>query len=137
MAHIQASGISLAYGDRDLLSDVSITLASGDRCALAGANGSGKSTLMRILAGELHVDTGSIALSAGARVVYLPQSGVSHTGRSLLQEVEQAYGEIAELLEEQETVATEMQGMEPGDERLDTLLHRHHEIQERIELSGY
>ncbi|MFW5686262.1 MAG: ATP-binding cassette domain-containing protein, partial [Spirochaetota bacterium] len=137
MAHVHATDISIAYGDRDVLSHVTINLSSGDRCALAGANGSGKSTLMRILAGLHSPDSGSVVVSAGARVVYLPQSGITHHGRTLLDEVELAYGPIAELLAEQERVAERMQRCSPGAPELDDLVHEHHELQERILHSGY
>ena len=137
MAQIQASGVSLAYGDRDILDNVSIKLSSGDRCALAGANGSGKSTLMRILANHISPDAGSIALSADARVVYLPQSGVSHKGRTLMQEVELAYGEIDDLIREQDAIAAKMQATGDTSVDHDTLAHEYQAIQERIEASGY
>jgi ATP-binding cassette, subfamily F, member 3 len=137
MAHVQANDISLAYGDRDLLSRVSLTLSSGDRCALAGANGSGKSTLMRILAGLHEPDAGSVVRSLDARVVYLPQSGVVHHGRNLIEEVELAYGRIAEILEESETVAEQMQHASPDDPALEQLVHHHHELHERVQKSGY
>ncbi len=137
MPHVQANDISLAYGDRDLLSHVSLTLSSGDRCALAGANGSGKSTLMKILAGLQEPDAGSVVRSLDARVIYLPQSGVVHHGRSLLEEVELAYGRIAEILEESEAVAEQMRHTAPDDPQLEELVHRHHDLHERVQESGY
>lgn len=137
MAHVQANDVSLAYGDRDLLFRVTLTLSSGDRCALAGANGSGKSTLMRILAGHLQPDAGTIVTSADARVVYLPQSGIAHRGRTLIAEAEQAYGSIEEILAESEAVAERMQEVPQGDPELDELVHRHHDLHEQVASSGY
>jgi ATP-binding cassette subfamily F protein 3 len=51
MAFVQFSQVSLAFGDRDILKDVSVNLASGTKAALTGANGAGKSTLIKIMAG--------------------------------------------------------------------------------------
>ena len=51
MAFIQFSKVSLAFGDRDILKDVSVNLATGTKAALTGANGAGKSTLIKIMAG--------------------------------------------------------------------------------------
>jgi ATP-binding cassette subfamily F protein 3 len=137
MAHVQATDISLAYGDRDILSHVNLTLSSGDRCALAGANGSGKSTLMKILAGLQSPDTGSVVTSAGSRVIYLPQSGITHHGRTLLDEVDRAYGDIAGLIRERDRLAEEMQRRSADDPALADLIEDHHELLERIQRSGY
>ncbi len=137
MAHVQATDINLAYADRDILASVNLTLSSGDRCALAGANGSGKSTLMKILAGLLVPDSGTVIATSGARVVYLPQSGITHAGQTLEQEVELAYGPIARLIREREEVAEQLQKHGPNSAGLDGLVHAHHDIQEQIEQSGY
>ncbi|HKJ84557.1 MAG TPA: ABC-F family ATP-binding cassette domain-containing protein, partial [Spirochaetia bacterium] len=137
MAHVQANDISLAYGDRDILSNVSLTLASGDRCALSGANGSGKSTLMKILAGLQIPDSGTVVTSRDCRVIYLPQSGITHASRSLLEEVELAYGEIAELIAERDRLADQLQRTDQDNPGLEELVHQHHDVQERIQHSGY
>jgi len=49
MAFVQFSKVSLAFGDRDILKNVSINLQSGTKAALTGANGEGKSTLINAL----------------------------------------------------------------------------------------
>ena len=51
MSFVQFSKVSLAFGDRDILKDVSVNLATGTKAALTGANGAGKSTLIKIMAG--------------------------------------------------------------------------------------
>lgn len=137
MAHLQATGVSLAFGDRDVLSSVTLTLSSGDRCALTGANGSGKTSLMRIIAGLQHADSGSIAVTEDARIAYLPQSGISHSGLSLAAEVDLAFGRVAGLAEERDAVAEELGELSPGDDRIEPLLHRHHDLEEQIQRSGY
>ena len=91
MAFVQFSRVSLAFGDRDILDNVSLNLASGTKAALAGANGSGKSTLMKVLAGTINPDGGDRAIQKNTRVSYLPQSGIVHTGRTLMDEIETAF----------------------------------------------
>ena len=67
---------SFGYGDRAVLSEVSMTLAPGDRIALLGANGMGKSTLLRGLAGQLAPTDGTIEHSPYARIGYFAQHRV-------------------------------------------------------------
>ncbi|MCL2069377.1 MAG: ABC-F family ATP-binding cassette domain-containing protein [Treponema sp.] len=80
MAFVQFSKVSLAFGDRDILLDVSLNLATGSRAALAGANGAGKSTLMKLIAGLIQADSGERSAQKGCRVSYLPQSTSSEWG---------------------------------------------------------
>lgn len=65
--------ISFGYGDRVVLSEVSMTLAPGDRIALLGANGMGKSTLLRGVARRLAPSAGTIEHSPYARTGYFAQ----------------------------------------------------------------
>ena len=80
MAFIQFSKVSLAFGDRDILKDVSVNLATGTKAALTGANGAGKSTLIKIMAGLVEPDSGERVAQKDARIAYLPQSGLVHSG---------------------------------------------------------
>lgn len=137
MAHVQATGISLAYGDRDVLKEITVNLATGDRCALAGANGSGKSSLMKILSGLAAPDSGSVTTTAGAAIAYLPQSGITHRGRTLAEEMDTAFDEIARLQEEKDRLAHEIAELGEDDPGLHELVELHHHIDERILWSGY
>jgi len=136
MAFVQFSKVSLAFGDRDILKDVSLHLAAGSRACLAGANGSGKSTLMKVLAGELPADSGDRAVQRGTRIAYLPQSGIVHRGKSLRDEAETAFAHIQELIDQAEKIAVLLQDAK-SDDSSKALLEDHHRLQEQIENSGY
>src|SRR3954470_4190421 len=73
MSLLHARGLSLRYGPKVLLDDASFALGHHDRAGLIGPNGSGKSTLMKILAGRVEADEGSVQLVRKARAGYLPQ----------------------------------------------------------------
>ncbi|NMR20786.1 ABC-F family ATP-binding cassette domain-containing protein [Cellulomonas fimi] len=73
-ATLVARGVSAAFADRTLFSDLSVVVAPGDVVGLVGANGAGKSTLLRLLAGVDAPAAGTVTLSpADARVGWLPQ----------------------------------------------------------------
>jgi ATP-binding cassette subfamily F protein 3 len=73
MSLLHARGVSLRYGPKILLDEASFALGHHDRVGLIGPNGSGKSTLMKILAGLVEADGGSVQLVRRARAGYLPQ----------------------------------------------------------------
>jgi len=91
MAFVQFSQVSLAFGDRDILKNVTINLQTGSKVALTGANGSGKSTLIKVLAGLTAPDSGERAVQKECHIAYLPQSGLTHHGCTLLQEADKAF----------------------------------------------
>ncbi|WOQ15681.1 sulfate ABC transporter ATP-binding protein [Raineyella sp. W15-4] len=60
---IEIRGVSKNFGDFSALSDIDLTIPTGDLTALLGPSGGGKSTLLRIIAGLEHADTGSVAIA--------------------------------------------------------------------------
>ncbi|NJL72305.1 MAG: ABC-F family ATP-binding cassette domain-containing protein, partial [Candidatus Competibacteraceae bacterium] len=137
MANLQAAAVNLAFGDRDLLKDVSLNLGSGTRAALVGVNGSGKTTLMRILAGSVVPDAGAVILQKDASVSYLPQSGIVHSGTALLDEVERAFDPLRVYIAEAERVATELASHREDSPETRALLETLHHHQEHVQASGY
>jgi ABC transport system ATP-binding/permease protein len=73
MSLLSAHNLAKAYGTRQILKDVTLTLLADQRVGLVGDNGSGKTTLARILAGVEVADTGVRMLRRDARVGYLAQ----------------------------------------------------------------
>jgi ABC-type multidrug transport system ATPase subunit len=93
---LEASDLSVSFGDLTVFSDVSVTVAPGTVTALVGPNGSGKTTLLRVLAGLLGPDEGTVTLRAtGDRPVgYLPQSPGFRSGFTV-RETLAFYGDLA------------------------------------------
>lgn len=88
---IMLKNITLSFGDRTLLDNVSFTLDSNSKVALAGANGSGKSTLMKILMGLQKADDGEITTSQNCRISYMSQSGKQDAEKTIYQIAEEAF----------------------------------------------
>ncbi|MGW4425055.1 ABC-F family ATP-binding cassette domain-containing protein [Streptosporangium sp. NPDC004631] len=83
-ATIVAKGIAAGHGDRALFSCLDLVVAPGDVIGLVGVNGAGKSTLMRILAGLLPPEQGTLRLSPPtASVGYLPQERERRAGETV------------------------------------------------------
>jgi ATP-binding cassette subfamily F protein uup len=73
---ISARGVYKSYGDTQILEDVSISVAPGDKIGILGPNGCGKSTLLDILVGRERLDAGIIEKSDETRIGFLSQSGL-------------------------------------------------------------
>ena len=73
MALIALQDISLAFGGPLVFDKLSLYVEPGQRVALLGRNGSGKSTLMKVITGQVEINSGEIISQKGTRVSYLPQ----------------------------------------------------------------
>src|SRR4051794_24813232 len=94
---IDAEHVSLAFGTKTILNDVTWQLGPGDRFALVGVNGSGKSTLTKILAGELTPDTGEVDRGATVKLAHLSQDTAEIPGHLRVLEAIEAVRGYARL----------------------------------------
>ena len=134
MAFVQFSKVSLAFGDRDILKDVSVNLATGSKVALTGANGAGKSTLIKIMAGLVEPDSGQRIVQKDTRIAYLPQSGLTHRGSTLLEEADKAFQFGYKIQEEIEQLGEQLK---QNPSNTDFLLERHSLLLSKLEDSGW
>ena len=74
MAVLAARGVCKSFGRRRVLTGLDLDVAPGELVAVVGENGTGKTTLLRILAGDLRPDAGTV--TAGGRPGYCPQTVV-------------------------------------------------------------
>ncbi|MFO0683012.1 MAG: ABC-F family ATP-binding cassette domain-containing protein [Sandaracinus sp.] len=84
MSTVVLENVSLSFGARPILEELSLRVAEGDRIGLIGPNGSGKSTLLRILAGDQQPDSGTVRTARGVRIGWLPQDIAVAGGQGLL-----------------------------------------------------
>lgn len=74
MAELGFNQVSFSYGGAPLLDNVDLQIERGERVGLLGRNGSGKSTLLKLLAGELHPDSGEVMRRNDLRIATLSQA---------------------------------------------------------------
>ena len=91
---IQLSRLTKSFGDRVLLDEVTWQIAPGERVGLCGPNGAGKTTLLRMLAGLDEPDSGGITRPAATTIGYLPQDGLEHAGRTVVDEASLAFAPL-------------------------------------------
>lgn len=79
--------ITKAYGERTLFDSVSLGINEGDKIGVIGVNGTGKSTLLKIIAGLIEPDTGTVTKGSSVQVAYLPQTPEFDEDASILAHV--------------------------------------------------
>ncbi len=83
-----------AHGEKVVLDNVTLSFLHGAKIGVVGPNGTGKSTLLKIMAGLDHPSNGDAILDPGARVGMLQQEPPLSEGKTVLENVEEAVGEI-------------------------------------------
>ena len=84
---LSAEHISINFGSRQLLSDVDLYLNEGDKLGVIGVNGTGKSTLLKVLAGVLEPDSGTVSRDPNVQVSLLAQNPDMRDDATVLEQV--------------------------------------------------
>jgi ATP-binding cassette subfamily F protein 3 len=113
---ISLVGAGKRFGPRLLFENIDWMITPHDRTGLVGANGTGKTTLLRILAGLDQVDQGEVSFPKSLRAGYLPQDGLTLSGRTVFQECLSVFASIQEMEREMEELAHRMGELDPAGE---------------------
>jgi ATP-binding cassette subfamily F protein 3 len=135
---LQASGITKHYGATPVLEGVSIQINERDRIGLVGVNGAGKSTFLRILAGELEADQGSVSKPRELRIGYLAQNSGFDGDLTLHEVMMNAFGPLLEM--EKDLRRLEERMADPNEQRdasrYETLLSQYADLNDRFREAG-
>ncbi|MFM7456829.1 MAG: ABC-F family ATP-binding cassette domain-containing protein [Vulcanococcus sp.] len=137
---LRLESVSKIYPTGEVLRDVTWEVKAGDRIGLVGVNGAGKSTQMRIIAGLEEPSSGQVVKQGNPRIVYLQQEFDVDLQRTVRQELFQAFGEAADVLNRQRQVEEDMGSERAANDadHLDALIHELGRLQSRFEsLHGY
>lgn len=132
--------VSKIYPTGEVLRDVTWEVKPGDRIGLVGVNGAGKSTQLRLIAGHEEPSGGQVVRQGEPRIAYLQQEFDVNPDRTVRQELFQAFGEAASVLNRQrkveEAMASEQAAVDP--DHLDRLIQELGRLQSSFEaLHGY
>jgi ATP-binding cassette subfamily F protein uup len=125
MSIIRFENVSLAYGHRPLLDDVTFAIEEGQKICLLGRNGEGKSSLMSLLMKSSEPDSGLINFQKGLKVGALPQSMPDADERNVFDVVAEGLPEIGQVLSEYHHVInsddSDLQKLEKLQEKIESL----------------
>ncbi|RHW27692.1 energy-dependent translational throttle protein EttA [Nocardioides immobilis] len=97
-----------AHGDKVVLDNVTLSFLHGAKIGVVGPNGAGKSTLLKIMAGLEHANNGDAIIDPDATVGMLQQEPPLTEGKTVLENVEEAAGEIKRKLDRFNQISEEL-----------------------------
>ncbi len=126
---IRLIGAGKRFGPRILFENADWLVTPNERTGVVGSNGSGKSTLLKTLAGIDSLDSGEISLQKGIAIGYLPQEGLSLSGRTVFAECMTVFASLRALEEEQEQLAHRLSELDPESEEYRQTAERFHQAE--------
>ncbi len=101
---ISTQNLSLSFGKRVLFDEVNVKFTPGNCYGIIGANGAGKSTFLKILAGEIEPNTGSVNIPPGARMAVLKQNHFEYDPYPVLETVIMGHKRLYQVMKEKEVI---------------------------------
>ena len=124
---IQISNLSLSFGEKIILKNLTWQINEQDRIALAGDNGVGKTTLLRMIAGLAVPDDGKITFARRVRIGYLPQDLIE-LGEGAVMDFLRSRAGLLGLQEKLESASRRISESEKGSRELARCLSEHEEL---------
>jgi ATP-binding cassette subfamily F protein 3 len=135
---IQLSSAGKRYGHKLLFEGADWLITAKDRVGLVGANGTGKSTLLKILGDMETLDYGSISTARGISAGYLPQDGLSLSGRSVFAECMSVFDDLRAMEQEMVDLTARMSEVDHASAEYNQIADRYHVIQHEFQTrDGY
>ena len=136
MVLLTLQDVSKSFGMNCILSGVNLTLKEGARMGLVGVNGSGKSTLMKLIAGGMQPDTGTVSLMKGAQVGLLTQQADIDSDLNVWDELARVFEPLQRMEERLREMEREMAEKHADPEAMARLSEDYARLTERFERKG-
>ncbi|MDX2149109.1 MAG: ABC-F family ATP-binding cassette domain-containing protein [Bryobacteraceae bacterium] len=125
---IQLSGAGKRFGPKLLFEGLDWLITPKERAGLVGANGTGKSTLLKVLGGLETLDYGVYSSAKGLAIGYLPQDGLSLSGRSVFAECMTVFEALKSMERESEELSHKLAELDPAGAEYAAAAERLHHI---------
>ena len=129
---LQLTGARKRFGERLLFDSLDWLVTPQDRLGLVGGNGSGKTTLLKILAGSEPLDAGETTRQKGLTIGYLPQDGLTLSGRTVFEECLSVFAEVLALEHEQRELAEQLSHLDHEGPAYQAAAERFHRVQDEF-----
>jgi len=126
---IQLSSAGKRFGHKLLYENVDWLITANDHIGLVGGNGTGKSTLMKVLAGMDTFDYGSLTVAKGTSAGYLPQDGLTLSGRSVFAEGMSVFDDLRAMEVELESLTHSMAEIDHTSAEYEAVADRYHRVE--------
>jgi ATP-binding cassette subfamily F protein 3 len=133
---IQLSGAGKRFGHKLLFENTDWLITPHDRVGLVGGNGTGKSTLMKVLAGLDTFDYGSLIVAKGTTAGYLPQDGLSLSGRTVFAECMTVFSDLHDIERELEALLQKISELDHTSPEYAAVADRYHSLEHEFQTRG-
>ncbi|HBC22104.1 MAG TPA: glycosyl transferase family 2, partial [Porphyromonadaceae bacterium] len=134
---VTVNNLSVEFSARPLFNDVSFVINDTDKVALTGKNGAGKSTMLKIIAGLQQPTSGTVGMSNGMTVGYLPQVMKVADETTVIDEVRKAFSGQLKLKENIDRATAELaERTDYESEGYQQLIDRLEYLNDRLAMEG-
>ena len=101
---LQVTNVGLRFGDKELYKDVNLKFTKGNCYGIIGANGAGKTTFLKILAGDIEPNTGSVSITEKERMSVLRQDHFKYDEETVLDVVIMGHERLYQIMQEKDAL---------------------------------
>lgn len=128
MALLTLRDINLGFGGANLLDGLNLQIEPRERLCLLGRNGEGKSTLMKLIAGFIKPDDGSIERKQNLKIAYLTQDVPEHIEGSVYDVVASGLEGVGEILKQYHHISLEL-ASDYSEQKMEELSRVQHKLE--------
>ena len=131
---LSLNDVSLSFGDKTILNNISFLINEGEKCALIGDNGTGKSSLLKLITGEYTKDSGEIVFKKDITIGYVAQNQDLESDKTIIEEL---YDCKKDLIEAENQIREMENGLKNvPEDKMNEYMNKYHSLTEIFEKNG-